>query len=114
MLAPALHRFSRRSCVSEAPTHFARKLAELREKAGFSKYRLAELVGISHQAMSLLEAGKSGPSWETVQRLALILKIDCAVFIDPGLQLPEAPEPKKAGRPRKAAEPKKKPKGRGK
>jgi transcriptional regulator with XRE-family HTH domain len=91
--------------VSETPSHFGRKLTELREKAGLSMYRLAELIGVSHQAVSQMESGKRGPSWETVQRLALILKVDCSVFIDPDLPLPEAQPPGKAGRPRKGAAP---------
>jgi len=87
--------------VSEPSTPFARKLAELREAKGLSKYRLAELAGLTHQAMSLLESGKSEPTWATVQKLALALGVDCTAFTDPELQLPEAQPPKKAGRPRK-------------
>src|SRR4051812_27162878 len=120
MIGAALSRRPRRLCVSETPTYFARKLTELREAAGLSKYRLAQLVGISHQALSMMESGQRGPSWDTVQKLALILDVDCAVFIDPGLQLPEVQPPKKAGRPRKESGerpeegPKRKGRGKGK
>jgi transcriptional regulator with XRE-family HTH domain len=105
MIATALRRDSRRPCVPETPTYFARKLTEFREAAGVSTYRLAQLTGITRQALALLESGRRVPTWDTVQRLALALGVDCTAFIDPGLQLPEAQPPKKAGRPRKATEP---------
>jgi transcriptional regulator with XRE-family HTH domain len=104
--------------VAEPPTHFARKLIELRTAAGVSAYRLAQLTGISRQALSQLETGQTIPTWETVQKIARALGLNCEAFEDPGLELPEAPEPKKAGRPRKgqghAPAEGKKPRGRGK
>ena len=53
-----------------SPSTFAKRLQTLREAAGVSQYKLAELSGLSKQALSQLEKGDREPSWETVQKLA--------------------------------------------
>jgi transcriptional regulator with XRE-family HTH domain len=97
---------------------FADRLQELRDAAGLSQYALAKRSGITKQAVSRLEKGERDPNWETVQRLALALGVDCRAFTDPDLQLPEQAPPGKPGRPRKqppVEEPTtKKPRARGK
>jgi transcriptional regulator with XRE-family HTH domain len=79
---------------------FSDRLRSLREQAGISQYRLAQLSGITKQSLSSLEQGKTQPSWETVQRLALALGTDCRDFMDPNLQTPDVPA-RGRGRPRK-------------
>src|SRR5438105_2528705 len=64
----------------EGRTMFADCLRSLREKAGISQYRLAKQSGVSKQMVSLLELGGTQPSWETVQRLANTLGVDCRSF----------------------------------
>jgi transcriptional regulator with XRE-family HTH domain len=97
---------------------FADRLQKLRDAAGLSQYALAKRSGITKQAVSRLEKGERDPNWETVQRLALALGVDCRAFTDPDLQLPEAAPPGKPGRPRKETQPEAppatKPRGRGK
>jgi transcriptional regulator with XRE-family HTH domain len=94
---------------------FADRLARLRDAAGLSQYALAKRSGITKQAVSRLEKGEREPSWETVQRLALALGVDCRAFTDPDLKLPPEAPPAKRGRPRKvppAAPMPKRPRGR--
>ncbi len=81
---------------------FADRLTALRDRAGLSKYALAQRSGITKQALSLLEQGEREPTWETVQRLALALGVDCRAFVDPGLALPPEQPPARRGRPPKA------------
>jgi transcriptional regulator with XRE-family HTH domain len=82
--------------------YFAERLRTLRERQGIpSAYALAKITGLTKQAMSLLEMGRSDPSWSTVQLLALALDVDTSEFIDPDLELPEVEEAKPRGRPRK-------------
>jgi len=81
---------------------FKERLRELREKAGLSQYALAALTGLSKQALSYLELGDREPGWDTVQRLALALGVDCRFFMDEGIVMPEPVPPGKPGRPRKA------------
>ena len=57
-----------------AELSFARRLARLRRAAGLSQYRVAQLTGLSRQAVSLLERG-SVPLWPTVQALARALGV---------------------------------------
>ncbi|MCI0462122.1 MAG: helix-turn-helix transcriptional regulator [Gemmataceae bacterium] len=89
------------ACMAKPPTHFAGRLLALREAAGLSKYRLAELTGLTRQALGLLESGQTVPTWDTVQKLARALGVSCEAFEDPGMELPEAKPPGKAGRPPK-------------
>lgn len=81
---------------------FADRLTAVRERAGLSQYALAKRSGVSKQALSLLELGEREPNWETVQRLALALGVDCREFVDPALTLPPEGPPARMGRPPKA------------
>jgi transcriptional regulator with XRE-family HTH domain len=76
---------------------FGNKLARLREAAGVSQYALAKMTGLTNQAVTYLEAGERQPTWETVQRLAKALGLDCTAFADEGLVLPVY-KPGKPGR----------------
>jgi transcriptional regulator with XRE-family HTH domain len=69
---------------------FAHCLRSLRQKAGISQYQLAKQSGVSKQMLSRLELGTRQPSWETVQRLANALGVDCRSFVDPDLTMPVA------------------------
>jgi transcriptional regulator with XRE-family HTH domain len=59
---------------------FARRLRALREAAGVSGYRLAQLTGLSPQALHQLERGASRPAWDTVCRLAQALNVSTEAF----------------------------------
>jgi transcriptional regulator with XRE-family HTH domain len=63
---------------------FAAKLRTTRKEAGISQYALAKQIGVSKQFLSLLEFGRREPSWETVQKLADALGVQCSVFTDEG------------------------------
>lgn len=82
---------------------FADRLKALREAAGISQYRLAQLAGISKQNVSRLELGRSEPSWETVQALARALRLEVSAFVIESAEPSEVPPVKRAGRPRKQA-----------
>src|SRR5437870_4807619 len=88
----------------EERTKFADRLRSIRERAGISQYRLAQLSGITKQSLSRLELGETQPSWDTVQKLAIALGVDCQEFIDPSLRTPSKQSPARPrGRPSKAA-----------
>jgi transcriptional regulator with XRE-family HTH domain len=67
---------------------FGETLARLRAAAGVSQYALAKMTGLTHQAVSYLEAGERQPTWDTVQRIARALGLSCEAFADEGLVLP--------------------------
>jgi transcriptional regulator with XRE-family HTH domain len=80
---------------------FADRLRAAREKAGVTPYRLAQLSGITKQAISRLESGQSQPTWDTVQALARALGVSCEAFTTPPPAPAAAPPVKPRGRPRK-------------
>ena len=89
--------------MAEGESRFAGRLRELREAAGLSQYALAKRSGLTKQAISRLEHGTRDPAWETVQRLALALGVDCRSFGDPSITLPGVESRKSPGRPPKPA-----------
>lgn len=56
--------------VKATEATFGRRLRELREAAGVSVYRLAQLAGVTRQQLGRLESGARQPSWDTVCKLA--------------------------------------------
>ncbi len=80
---------------------FADRLQALRERAGFTQYRLAQLSRLSKQTLSRLELGLTQPSWETVQALARGLGVSVEAFVIEPEDLPEVPPVKFPGRPRR-------------
>lgn len=85
-------------------SEFRIRLRALRDAQGLSAYALAKRSGVSKQTLSKIESGLQGPSWETVQRLAAALGVDCTTFAE-GFKLPPPAPPKKRGRPRKPKKP---------
>ena len=61
---------------------FSEKLIIARKRACYSQQQLSALSGISQQAISKLEKGKSSPSEYTMRRLAAALHIPLAELID--------------------------------
>lgn len=82
---------------------FGARLKALREKAGHTKYKLAQLSGVSQQTIAQLEKpGGGDPSWDTVKKLAHALEVSIDEFDDeaeldeqPAEQAPESPAPNK-------------------
>lgn len=54
---------------------FGKKLGELRKENGISQEKLAELVGVSRQAVTKWESGKSNPDTENLIRLAEVFGV---------------------------------------
>src|SRR4051812_18722665 len=98
--------------MDDVSTTFAMLLRALREQAGLSQYALAKKSGLTKQAISRLEAGTRDPAWETVQRLAHALGVDCTAFANVQLEMPPEEPTKPRGRPKKVAEPPEQPSGK--
>jgi len=58
-----------------------RLLREEREHRGLSMYAVAQLSGLSPQAISYVERGEKRPSFETVLRIAKAVGIDLGDLI---------------------------------
>ena len=59
-----------------------KKLRKIREERGFSQRELAQLAGISTNAISLIERDENSPSVATLQNLATALNVKMSYFFD--------------------------------
>jgi excisionase family DNA binding protein len=59
-----------------------KQLRTLREAAGLSQLHLAAASGLTHEAISRLEAGRTAPYAATVRQLAHALRIDPERFVE--------------------------------
>jgi transcriptional regulator with XRE-family HTH domain len=79
----------------------ARRVKELREKAGISQERLAELLGVSRPTISQIESGQRKISADDLIKLSNVFHVSLENLVEPGN------EPKVIlGKKEKAAEPK--------
>jgi transcriptional regulator with XRE-family HTH domain len=62
---------------------FAERLRQVREQKGLTRYRLAQLSGISKEGVNKLERGDADP------RLSTLLKLAAALGVAPADLLPE-------------------------
>ncbi len=67
------------------------RLRHVRKAAGCTQERLADAVGITAQAISLYEAGKSSLRISTLLHLAAALRVRVGSLLDVELPLPEVP-----------------------
>ena len=61
-------------------------IREHRKRSGLSQEKLAELVGVSRQAVTKWETGQSAPSTDNLLRLAEIFGISLDVLISTGVE----------------------------
>jgi transcriptional regulator with XRE-family HTH domain len=80
------------------PSSFAARLRHLRTAAGMSAYRLAQLSGLSKQAISHLELGKRQPTLDTASKIARGLGVTVdALLSDNGDAAGSRPAKRKKG-----------------
>jgi transcriptional regulator with XRE-family HTH domain len=86
---------------------FSEKLRELKDKAGLSEAKLAELSGVTRATIHDYGLGRRKPSFAAVVKLARALNVTCEAFaecddIAPSTKNSSA-APKKARRPRRSS-----------
>ncbi len=69
---------------------FAEQLIRIRKKRRLSQQQLAMRSGISQQAVSNLETGKSSPSAYTIQQLAAALRVSMSELLEDDKKSPTA------------------------
>ncbi len=80
------------------------KLAVLRKQQGISQDQLAEVMGVSRQAVSRWEVGAVTPSMEKLRRLGEFYNIPVDLLLDDQQDLTEREEATTEGQPPKPAE----------
>ena len=81
--------------------NFAEKLRELRDRAGLSEAKLAELSGVSFGAVHNYGLGLRTPTFPAVVKLARALGVTCQVFADCEDIATPAKPPARSAKPRK-------------
>ena len=66
----------------------AEKIYQARKKAGLSQEALADALGVTRQAVSKWETGKSVPDTENIRRMALILAVSADYFLGDTAKIP--------------------------
>ena len=75
-------------------TQFGERLRNLRKHKGMTQEQFAEKASISVDFLSLLERGINAPSFETLEKLSLVLDVPIKNLFefDPDPQLSKAPK----------------------
>lgn len=84
---------SRRAQNDELLVQIGARLRQLRSSAGLTQVRLAELVGLQPNSISLMESGSVAPTLTTLANLARGLGVRPMDMLDFGTAPPPAPAP---------------------
>lgn len=63
--------------------HFGKLLAEARRKKGLTQVELAKLLDTSSRVVSYYEREATNPSWDTICKIANVLKISPESMLEP-------------------------------
>ncbi len=66
------------------------QIQQLRKNAGFSQEKLAELMGVSRQAISKWESGAAAPTLDNLMELSKLFGVPVGELLQPGTQAAEA------------------------
>jgi transcriptional regulator with XRE-family HTH domain len=75
-------RFSSHTVDNHAELNIGCRLKEVRNAQGLSIRALARISGLNFNTLSLIENGKTSPNVNTLQQIALALKIPITVFFE--------------------------------
>lgn len=81
-------------------TKFADRLLDLRRKAGYSQEQLADLLGVSRQAISKWEGAQGRPEVDNVVKLSQIYRVSTDFILTGSASVPSVCETSLAPAPR--------------
>ena len=81
-------------------TKFADRLLDLRRKAGYSQEQLADLLGVSRQAISKWEGAQGRPEVDNVVKLSQIYRVSTDFILTGSASVPSVCEASSAPAPR--------------
>lgn len=94
--APDYQRYKEAFIMDDATTQLADRLLDLRRKAGYSQEQLADLLGVSRQAISKWEGAQGRPEVDNVVKLAQIYRVSTDFILTGSASVPSV-----CGRPRR-------------
>ena len=86
--------------MDDAATQLADRLLDLRRKAGYSQEQLADLLGVSRQAISKWEGAQGRPEVDNVVKLAQIYRVSTDFILTGSASVPSVCETPSASAPR--------------
>ena len=86
--------------MDDAATQLADRLLDLRRKAGYSQEQLADLLGVSRQAISKWEGAQGRPEVDNVVKLAQIYRVSTDFILTGSASVPSVCETPLAAAPR--------------
>ncbi|MCL2084663.1 MAG: helix-turn-helix transcriptional regulator [Oscillospiraceae bacterium] len=75
------------------------RITKYRKKAGLSQAKIAELLGVAQNTVSYWERGINTPSYETLEKLAVIFNCEADNLLQPGKFHPVSDTPIKKREP---------------
>lgn len=90
--APEYQRYKEAFIMDDATTQFADRLLDLRRKAGYSQEQLADLLGVSRQAISKWEGAQGRPEVDNVVKLAQIYRVSTDFILTGSASVPSVCE----------------------
>ena len=73
--------------MSELQRRFGKMLTGLRRERKYTQAALSVLIGMSKDMVAKIEAGKTGVSFETIERLTKALNVDASSFFSSDARL---------------------------
>ncbi len=98
--APEYQRYKEAFIMDDATTQLADRLLDLRRKAGYSQEQLADLLGVSRQAISKWEGAQGRPEVDNVVKLAQIYRVSTDFILTGSASVPSVCETPSASAPR--------------
>ena len=86
--APEYQRYKEAFIMDDATTQLADRLLDLRRKAGYSQEQLADLLGVSRQAISKWEGAQGRPEVDNVVKLAQIYRVSTDFILTGSASVP--------------------------
>ena len=86
--------------IMDEATKFADRLLDLRRKAGYSQEQLADLLGVSRQAISKWEGAQGRPEVDNVVKLSQIYRVSTDFILTGSASVPSVCETSSAPAPR--------------
>lgn len=98
--APEYQRYKEAFIMDDATTRLADRLLDLRRKAGYSQEQLADLLGVSRQAISKWEGAQGRPEVDNVVKLSQIYRVSTDFILTGSANVPSVCETPSAPAPR--------------
>lgn len=82
--------------MTQLQVRFGNLVAAHRRRCGLTQAALAERIDLSEDMIARIEAGRTGASFKTIERLARALNVPAAALLDDAIGFPDETHPELA------------------